>query len=378
MCLPAPADIPHGADVPVEMAAARLAQGWCDALFGCDCGDLAPFPDRDTCIAELRQRFTNDIDGAQGRGLTYDGTCVETIADFPSYAGCKANDQIRDPENLEACNRMACAYFTGPKALGEACVPVTIGIEECAAGLRCDGTLQTCVVSDCTPFLERGGPGEVCNSPRGNTRYCVEGYACDQDRSNCCVPPFALGEHCGSTYQCEEGSVCEAPAPMDFMNAVCIEPKGEGEPCFSQVCAEGLTCLVESGATEGACGARRAEGEPCVQASDCATQHCLELACAPTPGLGEPCSGTCTEGLACSYHLQPPTCVTPGAADGPCLPGDPPSCDAGLACNGRYLCQAPIAAGEPCTRQDACADGNLCHPVSNTCAAPVPAICGLR
>ena len=376
-CLPEQVVPRMGADVPLEMAAATLAAGWCDAVLACDCGGLLDFADRDACLADFTEEWGEEIATAQGMGLTYVGACVPTIAGLLRGPGCKAREQLERADHLTECTEQACRFFVGAKGVGDACSTLGIGLEECGPGLRCDGTLQACVVADCTPFLPPGARGEVCNSPTGNARRCEAGSACDQDASNCCVPPFAEGERCGTTSVCEAGLVCVAPAPQDFANAVCLPRVAEGEPCFSSDCVDGLVCLIPVGESVGVCGPPRADGDACTTASDCVSKHCLGSVCVPTPGVGEACSGACTEGLACSYSVQP-TCLRAGTEGGPCTSPEN-TCEAGLACDARQLvCRVPSPAGTLCENAVVCETGLFCHPLEGVCAPPMAVICGVR
>lgn len=168
---------------------------------------------------------------------------------------------------------------------------------QCSPGDRCDldgGTTGTCAAgmigAACTPGT-RCAPGTFC--PFGRTS---------------CVPLRMLGETCMGGLECAapfdclpaadagqstcalrpgRGAPCSSPgsclAPNACFGGVCVSAGHIGEPCVSgPMCLTGVvTVMVDGmGLPLGCrCEPWRAEGQPCLNFTDCASLNCIDGRC---------------------------------------------------------------------------------------------------
>lgn len=249
-----------------------------------------------------------------------DGECAEAgasmceaDADCPSLATCRLSYGNRCVER---------------RGLGEACSSTN----ECPEGAYCDFT-----TSICTPGAGMGAscsaaicaPGLFCRSDLGNTcqgpsalgepcypdssrgeNGCQEGLACvwnPEANMNVCTIPSGVGGPCGQLFECAEGLACLVN-PSTFANE-CGLPGTEGNPCLAgvgrNVCQDHLFC--DTSTSPATCRRRRVLGEICTDDLACVDGLlCLDdgagtRTCRTPPGLGEACSGTCSDGLGCAW-----------------------------------------------------------------------------
>ncbi len=178
-----------------------------------------------------------------------------------------------------------------------------------------------------------------------------------------------LGMACRDGGECVS-QVCQLPFD-DFgcMHGTCIDGgpvnPGLGEPCLGS-CAEGLYCDPQ----QRTCAALVGEHEHCplLQACDYGLFCDRSGECVALPGPGEPCNGMCRDiGTTCRNG----TCVPRGFAGAFCqLDTD---CGADYACNAAGHCDLGIALGDSCAAEPHCADpGAEC--LISVCAMP-PAPC---
>jgi hypothetical protein len=147
--------------------------------------------------------------------------------------------------------------------------------ENCATGDYCDSSTNTC--------KHQVGTGQTCGWAQG-------GSSCSSPRDRCvgtpskCIAQGDLNEAC-STAGCL--------TPLECVNNACQFIGGEGQLCdsFLKPCLLG-PCLNPDGgfydySTQGACGAPRADGQPCDTNQACTSSYCAR-------GLATPvCASVC-------------------------------------------------------------------------------------
>lgn len=212
-----------------------------------------------------------------------------------------------------------------------------------------DGTCQV-VVPELWPCeTEADCNGGVCNRGVAAIGVCDggarEGEACDPE----------AGLDCGFFLAC------------DTREGVCRPPAGDGQWCDDDLsCDEGLACFQDGAdPDQNACGSPRAGGEPCTEDDHCASDHCdTDDTCRAKVGEGQPCSsGGCLEGLDC----QGGVCVAPAFPGDACSEMDDRCAQS--TCDGS-TCQLDAPLGGACQvdddcTSDACIGGVCVDP--NTC-----------
>lgn len=277
------------------------------------CGvGLYSFP-QEGYIAYQCTRLQQRVDGGTAR---YDKSKLASCLQTSAAAGCNAGEliQLLSPDD--------CGVFSGTRAAGAGCFDAI----ECQSG-SCD-TSAAC-------------PGT-------------------------CRAVADVGQSCVST-SCKTGLFCNSM----MTPATCVVLPTANQPCLGTRCALGLYCDA------GTCKAPRTSG-PCLQPGECALgTRCVGAMPPNTMGqclaykkLQEPCSDDtdCASGLQCADGL----CYTYPKAGGSCgkLLGHSrvigcldSYCDAATDMPGR--CQARLAEGQFCSRDDQCVADNTC--VSSRC-----------
>ncbi len=328
-----------GATTPPDLEAFR---GLCEPFFACDC-DAYRYRDVDACMAEQHAGFAQYHGMAAATGLHADLECyldreqTDTKDCLGSTDYHAQHPEEPPPRELSRCG--VCQTVFGDKQPGAACLQLDYAASDCAQGLLCLGDPGVCV-DPCapTPIGERCysnastcGPGrfcethcepdrdcdadeEVCRALAGpgepcSWRSCMEGLICHQE-DDVCVPAGAVDERC-EDIDCQPGLECVffvEPDEHGLQSWKCRPPGDEGEPCDVS-CKDGLYCQ----SLKKRCTRWSERGEPCDDLHACAAGLiCASGTCQPSPGLGEPCVGTCEIGLDCvegaCEHEKPLAC----------------------------------------------------------------------
>lgn len=271
-----------------------IAEAQCARYEACCPGGAPVGGDRESCVEELGATYRPLIDDGGGEGWAYDERCVD-------------------------------AYL----ALYE--------------GIACDGTPA---VSQCTiDWCWSGGfhhGAAAAGDPCSDTRDCDINLACVD---GACRNPCGLGEGepCGSSAVDPDFQTCSPTLVCDLQTSTCLPLPEAGQPCLTNLCVDGVTCI------EGTCEAPRPEGAECPNDPACASSYC-DLYSSPTPAGNGQCrtlpviGAPCAAGGRCDLEAR---CV-----DGTCqpLPGD----------------------GEPCPELE-CAEGFAC--AGGVCEVSVPPLC---
>lgn len=257
--------------------------GDCQEGLSCDAGQCGAAPARgeacagpscgapDACVRAYAER-TCRAKGGSGAPCAIDGDCNDAYCDYAAGQ---------------------CAELPGE---GAACPS-----DRCAAGLACDIDHG----SVCVTAPSEGQPCLV------GLAACAPGLGCNTD--NLCAAPGAAGTAClVPDHLCADGLACDFTADGSF----CVERRGAGEHCESDVCADGLFCDFST------------------------------LQCAPVYVVGEQCSqgGECGAGRECGDLLGGYACYDlPSSSDAPCQF----ECGGELTCGGAGGVCAPAVCASP-------------------------------
>ncbi len=248
--------------------------------------------------------------------------------------------------------------------LGQACV----ADEDCIAGYcvngvccqqRCEGLCVQCdrpgSRGSCVPRTAGTDPegcrGTAACDGAGRCRL-VAGAACDADGE--CMSGF-----------CADGICCDRPCAA--LCRSCVEPASLGickaltdveQPAL---CAGDHVCDPD-----GRCVRRR--GQPCFDASECATGHCVDGFC-----CDRACDGPCE---ACGVGGSEGTCTV--RADGSDPEGD---CSACHVCDGQGACRPASARSDPkedCEPEEGCGLDGSCDGLGGCRRRGEETICGTQ
>jgi len=195
----------------------------------------------------------------------------------------------------EVCGRMGFQQCSPLPALGEYCGDRF----QCRTGLACEPRSFTCVVAP--------GLGETCLGLEFGFQQCAPGLTC---RGSVCAARGGLGEACSFGLDSCEGDLgCE----FDVSGIPVCQPIREvDDRCQTDlICGPDRFCDF----TTLTCQARRAQGERCQSSQQCPSGlQCVEsqpgeLRCEPVLGEGDACSEHCPVGLACRPTTEQSTCV---------------------------------------------------------------------
>jgi hypothetical protein len=301
-------EIPIPDDAPVELYCELAPSFWCGWLDRC----------RQGCDAHF-----------DGSGADADGWCT-TLMDRVAEGAI-----AYDPRRASECLRFAQSELSA----------------WCEEGEESRGALH-----DCIPFTGRKAPGESCSLP-----YLLES-TCDAALGTCSAQPYVgrcpgmciayldVGDAC----PVEPGRAERCGPALHCHDGVCAERAGDGAPCDTVPCGEGLRCVL---------------------AAD-------ELRCRPSRALGESCAGLddCDDGLGCDVTG---TCVDALSRGAPCRAAD--ECEGSDFCGPDQQCTARVGSGGACVGGDCQPDhvcafdadamADTCQPRANAGDACDPGIC---
>jgi hypothetical protein len=233
-----------------------LAQALCDTLHGlvarrrAECCGGAP---TSTVISECLRNVTGAI--ALGSvELSQEGVESCKAASERELAGC---DWVTPLTGASPLPKECDGLLRGKLAKGAKCRSSL----ECAAPLHCAGLGPT-AAGVCAPPLDEG----ICGGSIDVLSSYARQLGAERDHPECtglcvmhhCRPLVKVGEACSTGPQCGENAVCQGGRCVPGAPG-----KVAGEPCPDGRCAGDLSCV------EGACVARKREGETCRSAAEC-------------------------------------------------------------------------------------------------------------
>ena len=350
----------------------------CVAAFHC-----ATTPDGSLCAPDLALGQACGRDAQCASGLCRDGVCCETECDgqcrscaMVEPGRCRFVGQGADPD--DDCG--GCASCDG----GGACVPHAAGTDPdddcelrppCGETGLCSGAGSCAFAPTTTPCGDGLCVGDTALLPRTCTGdgacaepmlVACEGYRCAADGRTCatscttdagcvdgffclggaCVERRPKGESClrndqCETGHCEDGYCCDSSCGGLCQRCDVANKRGTCSPVSGE---EGV-CSGASECVEGSC--KRARGQSCTNANQCATNRCVDSVC---------CESTC-DGMCRS------------CASGTC---EPIRSAEEAQCQGTHWCDATgecrMVAGSACS--GTCPGGFVC--VDGTCRTPLP------
>ena len=314
-----------GAEMLKGVAAGRAEWDF-DVLANCRDEVLAVYENADSPFPAIVPRLTaGEVCHANGECIdgSCSGTCPGLCVDLRGQP-CVGSSEC----GVLSCTAAGCGDAPGA---GEPC------IDECAPGLRCDGT--------CQPLSGNGGP---CV----RDQHCTDGHFCS---SMTCTPLLGAGQTCRDISECARGLNC--------VGGTCVAGRTAGTGCVSTAqCAPGMHCV------DALCRPVQTQGEPCDETNTCAFGlSCSDARCRTLPTLGESCDaevgclrGVCVDGT-CQDAPVDSTCESDWKdqlfveALEPC--GESGSC---VEISNEFFCRPAHAVGETCQPDDSCAYGLVC------------------
>lgn len=270
------------------------------------------------------------------------------------------------------------------------CVPPITEGDSCELFWGCGGGLVcvTVAVAPAANVCSTGAPGQPCSDDED----CTDGLVCNKTTYTVaggrCAAPGQPGDPCANAADCAAGQGCSKPNA----EGTCALSTDEGFECHTTAdCPPGLVCSlpVDGLAWKMSCRPPAQVGEPCTATAGCkegleCSGYFGDKAC--LAGMLAPCDddGDCEVGLACTVSL--------GGIDWSCFgPGEDVECCT-VAYDSVGKCYLPYCAwfcsqlvyvpcgqctvpdgsrqdGEPCGREEDCADGLGClhGPEGNVC-----------
>jgi hypothetical protein len=341
-----------GESVAFDALPAAFASAECELLERCygplyelfltfeDCETRAEAAYRDGDFSALEAAL-------EAETIEYDGKKVASCLDVIATRDCAELSQ----RTIEVCEDA----IVGSVEPGGACNVD----EECIGSRICEVTDQcpgTCV--------ERYDAGHPCEEDG----ECSDGLVCS-NATNRCVAPAAAGETCGGGIepQCDGGLLCAGEDENNGQTGTCrsedeLEERGAGEACWptvGELCAPGLSCVVDSltpsfscraiPASGGVCGIGFPEncpvGEYCVITAAMVVEGTFTGTCERLPRAGEPCAVRAIDiGATCAPYTR---CDT---STGTCLGLR----NLGESCSSDELCYSENCENGGCAPLRAC------------------------
>jgi hypothetical protein len=297
---------------------------------------------------------------ATGHG-TWETSCGGAVVPGPEH--CDGVDQdcdgIPDPPSCGCQAGKPC--YDGP--------PFTAGIGACALGTwNCSGQAKCSgeklpIAEKCASTEDADCDGKVaCADPDCDAKPC-------DDEKDCTVDDRCGGGTCQGTKKCDSppGTVCwKSPGDCDPQGHCAYQPFVTGSPCD--------------------------DGKSCTTGDHCDSGQCLAtVSCGAPPDDCHASAGSCDLGGNCVYSVK----ADGASCDDGKLCSSPDTCQGGV-CSGVNTCTTPPNAqcwqatgtcttggctyakkadgaacddGNPCSRNDVCANGT-CGGTAFTCNAP--------
>lgn len=325
---------------------AGLVDGGSDAGVGCDCA-------RPECAGQVCRASTGPCDRTEvctagvcpaDRSADAGVLCAPAVCQQGNFSGSRRCDAVGTcaPAVVVSCGLFAC------DEVNDICRGSCSVDQHCASGHFCGGD------GGCRSKLDNGIPCTTASECLSG--FCADGVCCNTEcGAGCdsCSQPTLVGT-CSLVLRGGSGSpACDGGYLCDGVSTSCpMSCQSDDE------CAANSYCRNQQG-----CAVKKANGELCSGANQCASGFCADGVCCNT-ACGEGCdtcaSGTCTVVSAGSAGARP-SCA-PYLCNG--AAACPQSCDAGTQCvsgvqciNG--TCGGRLSNGQACSRDAGdCASGN--------------------
>jgi MYXO-CTERM domain-containing protein len=307
-------------------------------------------------------------------GFCQDGKCCETACNTEcrtcagsNYGICENVGSASGVEDIDTCNNTKTCNAAGvcKSKQGQGCGAGS----DCFTGSCVDGH---CCESAC------GQACKTCNNPQGLCvnvpQFQADGGSCSGantcDGAGACRK--ATGQVCGGAGECAsnfcvDGRCCDGGCTgqcksCNNVTGTCTTnvAKGTNDTNSTPACSGANTC-------DGAGSCKKANGQSCSAAADCASGFCADNVCCDTAcdGACDECGdGSCNDaalGSAGNPSCSPYACTGNSAAC-PTKCANDNNCDPGYHCTNQ-ACVADLPPGQPssaCTRSQECQGNQNC------------------
>ena len=354
-CCAAPADCPAAYGVPAACDDALTCQGHrIDATCGdAVCGASAPIQDDSGCDAETV---------ANPCGFFLSQTCTGAANQVPPECPATCADDA-ECDAVAHCDVVCEADFVDGAACDEDSDCMSAHCQNglcCADGDCCNGPV------DCVGLGYGGTP--VCDFPSA-CQGTVDAPACE---SHVCGSTPGTADDAGCTEE-TLAKECGLYPPVH-----CTGETAQSEPVCPSVCVDEKDCVDAAHCEDGVCVLDLPPGQPCDEASDCASGHCQNGFCCAT---GDCCAqpadcpvdyaatAVCDDAASCQGTRRDAVCAT-----AQCGTSEPISDDSGCGrdtmaqdcapyqpvyCSGAVQQVGPVC-GAACDGDGDCQDGFHC------------------
>ncbi len=333
-----------GCNPSIDNYAAEYEEAFCEQQHAChqverkgDCAERYDF-ESDPNLSYLRAAV------AAGT-IEYDAASAAACLDAIRGRACEYDEAQDQPESCQQAFRGKIGR-NGPCRISAECA----GNAVCGFDPNCQ---DMCCEGACRVFADPLKIGEAC----GGSVACEDGSFCGYDPetflSTVCTALVKTGGSCQEGQQCAPDNVC------DGSKCRALELRGPGESCEGEFvdCEAPAECRSVSGTAGVVCVVEGQLGAPCGDVG-CARYdtYCdaVSKLCTLLPGPGQDCAGTsCLPYAQCDGDATTTTCVPRPGAGEPCGYKDD-----------RYIeCLAPLMCLD-----DVCGRG----PVDPKASCPVP------
>ncbi len=290
------------------------------------------------------------------------GDCVDGVCSNGTCAAAACNDGVKNgSETDKDC---------GGGAPCSKCAPnKSCNVNADCVGNQCSGAGGTCV-PNCNDGVKNnaevgvdcgGGTCAGCSigGPCAQDNDCASGAYCDPSQT--CVTKKTLGTACLTNNQCAAGNCVDGVCCNTTCAGLCqtcalpgavgtCSPLPAGQDPIDECAGAASVC-------NGAAACKKANGQTCAAAGDCALGLCVDGYC-----CNSGCVGTC---IACNVAGFLGTCSPVPAAQDPAN-----ECAGAVNCNGNGACGSLLGNGTACAIGNECQSGNCIDGVccNSTCS----------
>jgi len=388
VCCNTPCDSPCHA---CSVAAGALNDGTCSPITGGSCDDNDACTTADTCLDGVCKGspavVCQPIDQCHNAGVCdpQTGQCSNPVK--PSGASCDDGNLCTQSDTCQTgqcvgaqpvvCQAQDQCHDPGvcDSQTGECTKPLKPNGVPCNDGNLCTQN-ASCQAGSCT-----SGPSISC-TPIDD---CHGAGSCNPQTGQCSTPAYPNGTPCNDNDACTQSDTCQAGACLGSNPVSCAPPNA---------CQKSVSCNPQNGQCV---YVSKDDGVPCDDGNPC-TQNdaCTQGACAGMPkscpapdqchvaGICDPMTGQCTGTLPDGYACDDgnPCTENDACTQGVCG-GKPKSCPAPDQCHITGVCDPMTGQctgtlpdgyacddGNPCTENDACAQGSCTGGSTKACPAP--------
>ncbi len=342
----------------------------CDGLGACvicnvdaDCMAPAPKCSMNVCVPAscndgVKNGNETDVDCGGACGPTCGtgdvcgmaGDCADGVCAGGTCAAATCNDGVKNGNETDKdCG--------GGGACAKCAPNKTCNVNADCVGNQCSGAGGTCV-PNCNDGVKNnaevgvdcgGGTCAGCSigGPCAQDNDCAGGAYCDPSQT--CVAKKPAGNACLTNNQCALGNCVDGVCCNTGCNGLCQACNLPGALGACSPIAAGQDpideCAGAASLCDGAGACKKANGQTCAAAGECALGLCVDGYC-----CNSACSGTC---IACNVAGTLGTCSPVPAGQDPAN-----ECAGAVNCNGNGACGSLLGNGSACSIGTECQSGN--------------------